>query len=148
MVGWREWLALPELGIDRIRAKVDTGARTSALHAVRVTPFERDGQAWVSFVARPHAGGSSDRTAVQCEARAVGIRRVKNSNGGVEQRYVIATPLEIGGRRMDIEITLTDRAEMGHEMLLGRSALRKGGFVVHPSKSHLQGRRLRAAQEE
>lgn len=148
MVGWREWLALPELGIDRIRAKVDTGARTSALHADRVTPFERDGQPWVSFVARPRSGGSRDRTAVQCEARALGIRRVKNSNGGVEHRYVIVTPMEIGCRRMDIEITLTDRAEMGHEMLLGRSALRKGGFLVHPSKSHLQSRQSHAGKDE
>lgn len=147
MVGWREWLALPELGIGRIRAKVDTGARTSALHAVKVRPLKRDGQLWVSFVARPRSGGSRDRTAVQCVARAVGVRRVKNSNGGVEQRYVIVTPLEIGNRRMDIEITLTDRAEMGHEMLLGRTALRKGGFVVHPSKSHLQGQRSPAGQE-
>lgn len=138
LIGWREWLALPELGIDRIRAKVDTGARTSALHAVNISPFERDGKSWVSFVATPRSGGVQDRTQVQCEARAIGIRRVKNSSGSSEQRVVISTPIEIGGRRLNIEITLTNRSEMGHEMLLGRSGLRQGGFIVHPSKSDLQ----------
>jgi hypothetical protein len=75
---------------------------------------------------------------VQCEARVLGTRKVKNSGGGVERRYVIVTPLVIGDRRFDVQITLTNRAEMGHEMLLGRSALREGRFLVHPAKSHLQ----------
>lgn len=136
LVGWREWLALPELGIERIKAKVDTGARTSALHAVNVRPFDRNGEQWVSFVARP--GGPRDRNQVRCEARARGIRKVRNSGGDVEQRYVIVTPLEMGGRRLDVEITLTNRTEMGHEMLLGRSALQKGRFLVDPAKSFLQ----------
>ena len=141
LIGWREWLALPALGIDRIRAKIDSGARTSALHAVEVSPFQRDGQAWVSFAVAPHAGGARDRSLVQCEVQVRDLRQVKSSNGTVEQRYVIATPVVIGQKTFEIEVTLTDRAEMGFEMLFGRTALRVGRFLVHPSRSFLQSRK-------
>ena len=138
LIGWREWLALPALGIDRIKAKVDSGARTSALHAVKVSPFQRNGQVWVSFIVAPHAGGARDRVRVQCKARVRDLRQVKSSNGTVEQRYVIATPVVIGRKTFEIEVTLTDRAEMGFEMLFGRTALRAGRFLVHPARSFLQ----------
>jgi hypothetical protein len=139
LVGWREWLSLPGLGIDRIKAKIDTGALTSALHAEDIVPFDCGGEAWVSFVVKPHAGGARDRAQVFCRARARGFRDVKSSSGTVERRCVIVTPVVIAEKRFDIEVTLTNRGEMGHEMLVGRSALRKGRFLVHPSRSFVQG---------
>lgn len=142
LIGWREWVSLPGLGIDWIRAKIDTGARTSALHAVEIRPFDESGEEWVSFIARPHSGGALDRSKVPCRARLVGIRPVKNSGGIAEHRHVVLTPIVVGNKRFDIEITLTNRAEMGHEMLFGRSALRKGRFLVHPSSSYLQSETL------
>lgn len=141
LIGWREWLALPELKIERIRAKIDTGARTSALHATEIVTFTRDGERWVSFTVKPRAGGARDRAKVTCEARLLDRRKVKNSGGGAETRCVIATPVVIGRKRFEIEITLADRAEMGFEMLFGRTALRKGRFLVHPSRSFLLGRK-------
>jgi len=146
MIGWREWVSLPELGIERIKAKVDTGARTSSLHAVDIRPFERDGVEWVSFVAKPHTGGAMDRLEVPCEASVIGFRPVRSSSGFAEHRYFVMTPMVIGNKRFDIEVTLTNRAEMGFEMLFGRSALRRGRFVVHPSHSYLQGQVSRPAQ--
>ncbi len=141
-VGWREWIALPELGIDRIKVKVDTGARSSTLHAFDVEPFERDDTAWVRFVAHPYQRDLSLTS--RCEARLVDHRRVRSSVGQVEERPVILTPVRIGGETFDIELTLTGRDAMGFRMLLGREAVRHR-FVVDPGRSYLGGPRAPAA---
>lgn len=135
IVGWREWVRLPELGLGSIKAKVDTGARTSALHALAQEPFMRDGAPWVRFVVEPRQRDQHTRRV--CEAPVVERRLVRNSGGHCQQRYVIRTQLSLGGLRWPIELTLTARPQMGFRMLLGRSAI-KGRFVVDPGRSYLQ----------
>ena len=150
IVGWREWVGLPDLGIARLRAKVDTGARTSALHAIRLKPFERDGKTWVAF----HVEGERrSKGKPQHEAQVVDQRMVKSSNGTMEMRYVISTALMLAGRRWPIEITLTDRSDMELPMLVGRSAM-EGRLLVDPERSYLwhrpkrKSRKAASAQED
>lgn len=134
IAGWREWVGLPELGIDTIKAKLDVGARTSALHAVEVVPFDEDGRPRVRFTVHPHQGDRG--RSVRCQADVVDRRAVKNSGGSVEERWVIRTPVRLGSREWPIEITLTDRADMRFRMLIGRAAMR-GRLLVHPGRSYL-----------
>lgn len=136
VIGWREWVGLPELGVPAIKAKVDTGARTSALHAYYVTPFEKDGKLWVRFGLHPLQQDSL--TCIECEAPVKDSRLVTDSGGHSEQRFVIETSLLINGINMTIEVTLTDRENMRFRMLLGRSALKRG-FLVDSGKSFLLG---------
>jgi hypothetical protein len=135
-VGWREWVRLPALGVAAIKAKIDTGARTSALHAFAIEPFRRGPELWVRFEVHPLQRG--DRVKVACEARAVDERAVRNSGGQVERRYIIETVLQLGESSWPIELALTNRDQMGFRMLLGRTAL-EGRVLVEPGRSFLAG---------
>lgn len=140
-IGWREWLALPALGLPAIKAKVDTGARTSALHAWRVEPFREGGAPWVRFDMHPLQRDTDLSTS--CLAPVHDHRTVSDSGGHREARYVIRTPMRLGGHECPIEITLTDRDTMLFRMLLGRTAMQ--GLRVIPTRSFLVSAPLAAA---
>jgi hypothetical protein len=137
VLGWREWLGFPELGIARIKAKVDTGARTSCLHAYFVEPFQREGCGWVRFGIHPNQGDTSEE--IICEAPVKDRRTVRDSGGHEEMRFVIETSVAIGVKQHRIEVTLTDRDTMKFRALLGRTAI-GGQYMVNPGRSYVQGR--------
>lgn len=141
VVGWREWVRLPSVGVDWIKAKVDTGARTSSLHAFDLTVLD-DG-ARVRFAIHPWQRGSRDEAVVELPVHDV--RSVRSSSGHAEDRYVVRLPLVLGGRSVDAEVTLTGRDEMGFRMLIGREALVQG-FLVDPALSYAGGRPERAVR--
>jgi len=136
MLGWREWVSLPELGIESIKAKVDTGARSSALHAFQLATFEENGVARVRFSIHPFQHDSS--TVRTCTADLLDERQVSDSGGHRELRPVISSQLKIGDTLRRIEITLTCRESMKFRMLLGRTAMH-GAFTVDPESSYLLG---------
>jgi len=136
IVGSQEWISLPDLSIPAIKVRVDSGAKTSALHAVNIQPFNRNNEAWVTFDVFPiqHNG----KKVIHCEARVIDKRIIKSSTGNRENRYVIKTPLKVNELSYDIELTLTNRDSMGYRMLLGREAM-AGRMVVDPEGSFLMG---------
>lgn len=136
-IGWREWVGLPDLGVEPVKAKIDTGARTSSLHAFDLELTHRDGSDWVAFEVWPVQKSRRDRRRVSVPV--LGFREVRSSNGEVQNRPVIRTRLELLGQCWPIEITLTNRDQMGFRMLLGRAALRRR-FVIDPGRSFLGGR--------
>jgi hypothetical protein len=137
MLGWREWIALPDWGVAHLKAKIDTGARTSSLHAFDLEWFDRGGNPWVRFGIHPLQ--RSFASSLVAEAAVIATRDVKSSSGDTEHRPVVSTTLVIAGRPVGAEITLTRRDEMGFRMLVGREALRNR-FVVDPGVSYLGGR--------
>ncbi len=134
VIGWREQLALPDLGIKEIKAKIDTGARSSALHAFDVETFKREGKRMIRFKIHPYQRDSY-RT-VTAEAELLDQRQVRNSGGQAQVRPVIQTTVELNGYAFPIELTLTNRDVMGFRMLLGRQAVRRR-FLVDASRSFL-----------
>ncbi|MBL7867338.1 30S ribosomal protein S6--L-glutamate ligase [Flavobacterium lindanitolerans] len=136
ILGSEEWCSFPELGIPLIKARVDSGAKTSALHAVNIAPFVRDGESWVKFDINPIQNNL--KTIIHCEALLVDKRIVKSSSGFREQRYVIRTTLDFGEHKWSIEMTLTNRDSMGFRMLLGREAM-SGRVLVDPEQKYLLG---------
>lgn len=138
-VGWREWLSLPELGVVKIKAKVDTGARTSAIHAFAVESIEKNGKPWVRFGLHPNQGDTE--TVTWCEAEVLDQRNVTDSGGHTEKRFVILTQVQLGNSIWPIEVTLTNRDNMLFRMLLGRTAMTSGNILVDPAKSFLAGKK-------
>jgi hypothetical protein len=138
IVGWREWVNLPELGIERIKAKIDTGARTSALHAFKLDTYEEKGVLRVRFHIHPLPKKKS--VVSICDAEVVDKRLVTDSGGHCEMRYVINTALHIGMFSWPIEVTLTNRDTMKFRMLLGRTAMQEH-LVVDPDQSYLIGKK-------
>jgi hypothetical protein len=134
VLGWREWVALPDFGIERIKAKVDTGARTSALHAFNLETFDENGQRMVRFKMHP-IQNRTDKI-IECVAKVVDERDVTDSGGHTEKRLVIKTTVQIGNDKRRVEMTLTDRDNMLFRMLLGRTAVRPH-YVIDPNKSFL-----------
>lgn len=136
VLGWREWVALPELGIPAIRAKVDTGARSSALHVEAIEEFRRDDLDWVRFKLDPVS--RSRRRARWVEAPLLDRREVTDSGGGVSLRPFIRTDVQIADQRYSIEINLTNRRGMLFPMLLGRTAM-LGRWLINPEQSYVLG---------
>ena len=137
-IGWREWVGLPDLRVGAIKAKIDTGARTSVLHAYRIEPFRRGCALWLRFELHPIQ--RSEAMKVTCEAHAIDERTVRNSGGGVERRYIIKTLLKLGDASWPIELALANRDQMGFRMLLGRTAL-EDRALIEPGRSYLLGAR-------
>jgi ribosomal protein S6--L-glutamate ligase len=137
IIGSEEWCAISQLGIPAIKVRVDSGAKTSALHAFNIHAFKRGGVAWVSFDVHPLQ--NNRKVSLRCEAPVVDRRMVKNTSGASEKRYVIKVPMRLGDQIWDIELTLSNRDSMGYRMLLGREAM-TGRVLVDPSESMSLGR--------
>ena len=137
VIGWREWLAIPSLDVDRIKAKIDTGARSSSLHAFNIRPFHDQGAPHVAFVICPDQRRT--RPAIECTAAILDEREVKSSTGHAQRRYVINVDIALAGATWPIELTLANRDEMGFRMLLGREAVRDR-FLVDAGRSYYADR--------
>lgn len=134
LIGWREWISLPGLGIKNLKAKIDTGARTSALHAFSLKPFKEGNINKISFEIHPWQ--HDNIKTVTCVAEVVDLRWVSDSGGHREERYVIRTPIRLNEEEWLIDVTLTERDTMLFRMLLGRSAIRRR-FLINPARSFL-----------
>ncbi len=135
VIGWREHIALPDFGSAELEAKIDTGARTSALHAVDLAVENRGGEEWISFHV-PHLGEA--RSVRHC-ARIIDKRKIKNTSGVAQVRYVIRTTLVLGRKQWQVEVSLADRERMKFDIILGRTAIRRRKLLVAPGKSYLAG---------
>ncbi len=133
-IGWREWAGLPDLNVERINAKIDTGAKSSAIHAFRIREIELEGQLHVEFFLHPVQ--RRKRPEIYCCAPVAGKRIIRSSNGQEEERFVIHTHLHLGPYNWKVDLTLTNRDAMGFRMLIGRDALRRK-FLIDPGASYL-----------
>jgi ribosomal protein S6--L-glutamate ligase len=140
LVGWREWVALPHLGLPAIRAKIDSGAKTSSLHAFNIKIIKKGEKRYAKFDIHPLHNHKN--ITVTCRAPLVDRRFVTDSGGHREKRYVINTAILIGNKLHDIEVTLADRETMAFRMLLGRQAMQIANIAVLPAKSHLLGKMI------
>ncbi|TQL85996.1 ATP-dependent zinc protease family protein [Microbacterium saperdae] len=143
LTGWREWVALPDLGVDWIKAKIDTGARTSSLHAFDIQEFDREGESWVRFRLKPWQDSQEDTVVVETPVHD--RRAVRSSSGHAQERLVVMLLIRLVDREVLAEVTLSNRDEMGFRMLIGREALRRG-YAVDPARSFLGGRAPREAR--
>ncbi|MEO1136308.1 MAG: RimK/LysX family protein [Pseudomonadota bacterium] len=134
LIGWREWAGLPDFEISGINAKIDTGAKSSAIHAFRIKEVMLDGEPHVEFYLHPVQRRKTPE--IFCRAPVVDMRVIRSSNGQEEERYVIATKLRLGDRSWKIDLTLANRDAMGFRMLIGRDALRRK-FLIDPGASYL-----------
>jgi hypothetical protein len=135
-IGWREWVSLPDLGISLIKVKVDTGARSSALHAFKIKEVREGGRTWVKFKVHPFQRDA--RTTLDCQAELLEYREIRSSHGHVTRRPVVVTHIRFLGQEWPIELTLVGRDNMGFRMLLGREAVR-GRFFVDAGHSYYGG---------
>ena len=145
VAGWREWLSLPGLQVPWIKAKLDTGARTSAVHAFDLEELQRDGETWVRYSVHPWQRSHDD--AVVTESPVLDRREIRSSSGHADERYVVSMQLGLVGRQVTAEVSLSSRDEMGFRMLVGREALQQG-FLVDSSASYLGGRPKRAVRRK
>ena len=145
IVGWREWVSLPGLHVPWVKAKLDTGARSSAIHAFDIDVFERDGGDWVRYSIHPWQRSADE--AVACESQVIGQRSIRSSSGHSDVRYVVAMDVFLAGRSVIAEVTRRRRDEMGFRMLVGREALRQR-FLVDPGRSYLGGRPPRSVRRQ
>jgi hypothetical protein len=145
VVGWREWVALPQAGVDWVKAKIDTGARSSSIHAFDLEVFEQDDREWVRFSIHPWQ--RSDDEAHELTLPVLDRREVRSSNGQTEQRYAVAMDVTLAGRTITTVMTLSNRDEMGFRMLIGREALERG-FLVDSSRSYAGGKPRRAVRRK
>ena len=136
-IGWQEWAGFPELCTTRIKAKIDTGAKTSAIHAFSVSEFERDGAPWASFILHPVQRRKLPE--ITCQAPIVDRRMIRSSNGIAQERLVIRTTMRMGDREWPVDLSLTNRDDMGFRLLVGRDALKKS-ILIHPARTFLQGK--------
>ncbi|MBX2840016.1 MAG: ATP-dependent zinc protease [Gammaproteobacteria bacterium] len=136
-LGWREWVSMPDLDVPAIKAKIDTGARTSAIHAFDLEPFLRGEEKWIRFKVLPIQ--NAEDVVRQCEARIVDNRQITDSGGHQQHRVVVETTLILGGITKKIELTLTERSSMMFRLLIGRTALQPE-YLVDPAESFLCGR--------
>lgn len=132
-IGWREWVELPDFALGKIKAKIDTGARSSSIHAFDIEAFDRNGEKWVRF--KIHPLQHSDDTVVDCSAKVKDYRSVTDSGGHKTMRYIIETSFQIGTDVFTAELSLFNRSNMLFRMLVGRTAL-KGRYLVDPSRSY------------
>jgi hypothetical protein len=137
VIGWREWVALPDLGVPSVKAKVDTGARTSSLHAFNIDRYTEDDIEYVRFDIHPVQRSSKET--VRAVAAVHDVRSVRSSSGRAQERIVIVTPVTVLGETWNIELTLARRDKMGFRMLLGRQAIRRR-FLVDPGASYAGGK--------
>lgn len=142
LLGWREWLALPDLGIRAIRAKLDSGARSSSLHVDEIEAFSHEGLEWVRFTV---GTGAHDQQLIQAQVRVHDRRPVTDSGGHTTERIFIRTAVRLSGAQFECEINLTSRRNMLFPMLLGRTALARR-FLIHPGRSFILGKQPPAPQ--
>ena len=145
VLGWREWVSLPQAGVARIKAKIDTGARSSAIHAFDLEPYDDGGAAWVRFSIHPWQRSDDDVAGLALPV--LDRREVRSSNGQAEERYAVAMEVVLAGRPITTVMTLSNRDEMGFRLLIGREALAQG-FLVDSAASYLGGRPKRAVRRK